>query len=76
MRSWGFNHEILSGKWVMSGLYISQMPRMLYGVTEYYLLMQMSLFQILILAAPQPSKLIDEMIRVFEVDNWLKVLHS
>jgi hypothetical protein len=43
MRSWGFVHEIQSGKWVMNGLFISQIAKLYYGVFEYYFLYDMSL---------------------------------
>jgi hypothetical protein len=76
VRQLAFCHEVLSGKWVMSGLYINQIPRMLYGVFEYYLLLEVGLVQMLIVSAPNPSKVIDEIIKLFEVDPWIKKLHS
>jgi hypothetical protein len=58
-KAWAFTHEILSGKWVMSGLYINQLPTLLYGVFEYYLLLSLGLFQILISVSPEPHKTIE-----------------
>lgn len=41
---WAFLHEIMSGKWVMSGLYIRNLPNIFYSAIDYYALLEMSLF--------------------------------
>lgn len=74
--SWVFCHEILSGKWVMSGLVINQFPRLLYAVSEYYLLLSLSLFQILIAVSPEPSKTIDILLSIYNIDKWMKLLSA
>ena len=75
-RAWAFSHEVLCGKWVMSGLYIGQLPRLLYVVFEYYLLLNLALFQMLIVASPEPHKTINEVMLMFQADSWLKTLHN
>jgi hypothetical protein len=43
-RKWAFCHEVISGKWVMSGMYISHLAKLIYKVFENYLLMHLGLF--------------------------------
>eukprot|EP00347_Sterkiella_histriomuscorum_P017752 403348132 len=73
---WSFNHQILSGKWVMSGLYINQLPRLIYMVFEYYLLLEMGLFQLLIAVSPEPEQTINNILQTFELDSWMKTLYQ
>ena len=60
----------------MSGLVINQFPRLLYSVSEYYLLLSLSLFQILIAVSPDPSKTIDIILSIYNIDKWMKVLSA
>ena len=43
-RSWAFTHEIASGKWIMSGMFVNQIPKLHTRVYEYYLLLDIGLF--------------------------------
>lgn len=43
-RAWAFVHEISSGKWVMSGLFITQLAKIHYTVYEYHLFSNIALF--------------------------------
>ena len=49
---------------------------MLYMVFEYYLLLNLALFQMLIVASPEPHKTINEIMLMFQADSWLKTLHN
>ena len=60
----------------MSGLVINQFPRLLYAVSEYYLLLSLSLFQILIAVSPEPSKTIDILLSIYNIDKWMKLLSA
>ena len=75
-RAWAFAHEIFSGKWVMSGMFINHLPKLLYSVTEYYLLLNLGLFQMLLAVSPEPSNTIDFIIGAFTCDNWMRTLHE
>ena len=49
----------------MSGLYVNQLPKILYSVFAYYVLMNLSLMQILLVVSPEPSKTLDSIIGAF-----------
>ena len=57
----------------MSGLYINQLPTLLYGVFEYYLLLNLGLFQILISVSPEPHKTIELILQTFCSDPWMRI---
>ena len=73
--SWAFSHEILSGKWVMSGIYINQLPKILYSVYAYYVLLKLSLMQILLVISPEPFKTLDCILGAFQSDTWMKTFN-
>ena len=75
-RAWAFTHEVLSGKWIMSGIYIGHLPKLLYQIFEYYLLLNVGLFQILVAVSPDPSKTVDLIIGAFTSDSWMRILHD
>lgn len=60
--SWAFCHEILAGKWVMSGVYVNQLPKILYGIFAYYVLMNLSLMQVLLVVSNNPEKTLETII--------------
>ena len=74
-RSWAFIHEVASGKWVMSGLFVNQLPKLHCQVYEYYLLMDIGLIQTLIAVSPEPTRTIETLMQGFSTDEWLQVLH-
>ncbi|CDW74007.1 zinc finger family protein [Stylonychia lemnae] len=74
-RQWSFNHEVLSGKFVMCGLFINHLPKLLYSIYEQYLMLIMGLFQTLIVISPKPQMIINMIIQAFEINPWLKTLH-
>lgn len=75
-RSWSFTHEILSGKWVMSGMFINHLPKLLYSVYEYYLLLSLGLIQMLVAVSPDPRATVEGLIGAFIRDSWMKTLHE
>ena len=58
----------------MSGVYINQLPKILYGVFAYYVLMNISLMQILLVVSNSPEKTLDSIIQGFTSDVWMKTL--
>lgn len=60
----------------MSGLFINTLPKMLYSVFEYYLLLNLGLFQMLIAVSPEPQKMVETILGGFTIDPWLKLLHT
>ena len=75
-RSWALTHEITSGKWVMSGLFINTIPKVHNSVYEYYLLLNVGLFQILLAISPEPNKIIEQIVYAFTADSWMSKLHE
>lgn len=73
-RVWTFTHEVLSGKWVMSGMYINHLAGLLYKIYEQYLLLILGLFQLLISVSPEPAKTIEVISATFNSESWMKVL--
>lgn len=67
-RSWAFTHEVMSGKWVMSGLYINQIPKVFYSVYDYYLLLSLGLFQTLLAISPEPHRTLSVITEAFAAD--------
>ncbi len=49
---------------------------MLYAVFEYYLLMNLSLFQMLICVSPDPPRTIEAILTEYHNDPWMKTFHS
>jgi hypothetical protein len=66
----------MSGKWVMSGLFINQIPKVFYSVFEYYLLTSLGLFQMLLVVSPEPHRTIEGILGGFGVDQWMGKLHE
>ncbi len=75
-RIWAFSHEILSGKWVMSGLYITHLGKLMYSVFENYLLMHLGLFQLLVAVSPEPAKTVELISQTFNSDSWMSIFVS
>ena len=72
-RSWAFTHEVASGKWVMSGMFINEIPKLHCSFYEYYLLLDIGLFQTLLAVSPEPHRTLETVFSSgFGADEWLK----
>ena len=60
----------------MSGINLNRLPKTLYSFFADYVLMGLSLFQMLIVVSPEPAKTIDVIFGAFTCDVWMRTLHT
>ncbi len=67
----GFVLEIISGKWVLSGLAIQHIPYMFFKIFESYLLLDMALIQICVVVSPDSAATIQQFLTSAPGDKQL-----